>query len=293
MDMAGRISAPYAGSSLHDTVQDKVSSLTPGGKRLHLRVSLPLRIRVCEQWHWAVDWSLGGIAIDSDHAALSIGDVVVSEVRLTLDELDVSFETACQLIHLAPGRRSGFKFCNLTLEQAGLLFRVIEDHLAGHVTPIAGAIPLKLGSVVSPPMHRPLRVRLRSYGLATALSVSALGLLTVITSSLFTVRSQIAAVAMDGWIMRAPLTGLLSGTALLIGSRVTTGQVLFRVSSPAEARQIINASAQLKQQQRVLGGRKVRLQELCGLTSRLTSYAEANVASIRGQLVATNAQITA
>ncbi len=93
--------------------------------------------------------------------------------------------------------------------------------------------------------------------------------------------------------MRAPLTGLLSGTALPIGSRVTTGQVLFRVSSPAEARQIINASAQLKQQQRVLGSRKVRLQELRGLTSRLTNYAEANVASIRAQLAAADAQITA
>lgn len=293
MDMAGRSSASYAGSKLHDTVQDKVSSITPGGKRLHPRVILPLRVRVREQWHWALDWSLGGLAIDGDHAALSIGDVVFSEVRLTLDELDVSFEAACQLIHSAPGRRSGFKFCSLTREQAGLLFRVIEDHLAGHVTPVAGAISLKLGSVVSSPTNRPLRVRLRSYGLVTALSVAALGLLTVITSSLLTVRSQIAAVAMDGWIMRAPLTGLLGGTALPIGSRVTAGQMLFRVSSPAEARQIINASAQLKQQQRVLGSRKVRLQELRGLTFRLTSYAEANVASIRAQLVAADAQITA
>jgi len=292
-DMAGQLSAPNAGSNLHDTVQDKVSSITPGGKRLHPRVSLPLRVRVCEQCHWAADWSLGGFAFDGDHAALSIGNVVVGELRLTLDALDVSFETACQLIYSAPGRRSGFKFCSLTREQAGLLFRVIEDHLAGHVTPIAGAIPLKLGSVVRPPMQRPLRVRLRSYGLVMALSASALGLLTLITSSLLTVRSQIAAVAMDGWIMRAPLTGLLSGTALPIGSHVTTGQILFSVSSPGEARQTINASAQLKRQQRVLGSRKVRLQELRGLATRLASYAEANVASIRAQLVAADAQIAA
>ncbi len=108
MEVTGRISAPNVRVNLHDTVQDKASSITPGGKRLHPRVSLPLRVRVREQWHWAVDWSLGGLAIGGDHAALSIGDVIVSEVRLTLDELDVSFETACQLIHSAPGRKSGF-----------------------------------------------------------------------------------------------------------------------------------------------------------------------------------------
>ena len=108
MDKAGQMWSPRVGSSLHDTVQDKVSSIMPGGKRLHPRISLPLRIRIHEQWHWAVDWSLGGLATGGDHAALSIGDVVVGEVRLTLDELDVSFETACQLIHSAPGRKSGF-----------------------------------------------------------------------------------------------------------------------------------------------------------------------------------------
>src|SRR5260370_30323316 len=111
-----------------------------------------------------------------------------------------------------------FKFLGRFTEQAALLYRITEDHLAGQVTQLDALLR-------SSPVHQFGRKRrkLLLSVLVSFLGLSIATLTTVTLASLLTVRSRVGAVSVEGIVLRAPATGVMAGDPPLQGSAVHEG----------------------------------------------------------------------
>ena len=286
-------------SRVHAKVRDpigghehrKLSTVPTGGKRVHPRVPIAASVVIDGDRRDVVDIGLGGFSVVAPLTVIEAGEITRAEVFLPVGGLQISFVAPCQAIWSDARGARGFRFLGLAREENSLLHRVIEDHLAKQVT----AVDEVIGSPGAVTAHasggrRSAHRQPRLVGTIVALVVAAIVLGLVIVASAFTVKSHVAAVAIDGSVLRAPASGLLEGAPLLVGTEVTAGQRLFSVRTPDISTRLAEAMGEQDRLAQGLHEQRVRRGEVKSLSESLISLGDARIESAREKITAIESQ---
>lgn len=260
--------------------------LALAGHRPDLRVAVPMIVEIGNVRRSASEWNVSGFALDKPLPGLNSGDVRTARVVLRINDLDVGFDIPCQVMRETEMGSVDFKFLGAFTEQAALLYRITEDHLAGHVTQLDALLR-------SSPVHRNGRKRrkLLLAMLVSFLGVSIATLTTVMLTSLLTVRSRVGAVSVEGIVLRAPATGVMARDLPPQGSAVHEGQPLFQVVTADMTTKIAELSAELDRLRVASDYSRARLNELKEVTSNVRNLTEQRLDEIKDKITALDTQI--
>jgi len=277
------------------TPQDaQLLAVTPGGQRLHPRITLPLLVRVDGAVRETRDFGIDGFGVVKAFGTREPGETFIAQVSIPLGTLFVTFRLPCQSVWGDSSGVRGVRFLRLTRDQAALLHRIIDDHLAKQVTVIDNVMA-KAGAVLPARTSTAQRWQraTRLLGTLTVLLVAAGLLILALIASLFTIRSQVAAVAVEGAMLRAHTTGLLKGPALPPGTHVSAGQVLFSIETPELATQLATELGERDRDALGLAEQSQTLGEVKSLSSNLITLGDAHLASVRAKIAAIDSQLKA
>jgi multidrug resistance efflux pump len=260
--------------------------LALAGDRPNLRVSVPMMVEIGNIRRSARDWNVSGFALDKPLPGLKLDDVRTARVVLRVNDLDIGFDIPCQVTRETEKGAIGFQFLGAFTEQAALLYRISEDHLAGQVT----QLDTLLRSSPVQPFGRKRR-KLVLGVLISVLGVSVAALTTVLLASLLTVRSRVGAVSVEGIVLRAPATGLVAGELPPQGRAVREGQPLFSVVTADMTTKIAELSAELDRLRTAADYIRARLDELKEVTSNVRNLTERRLDEIKAKITALDTQI--
>jgi len=116
-------------------------------------------------------------------------------------------------------------------------------------------------------------------------------LATVVLTSLLTVRSRVGAVTVEGTILRAPATGVLTGDLLPPDSIVHEGQPLFQVVTADMTAKVAELSAELQRLRVSSDYSRARLRVIKELTSNVRNLTEQKLDTIKAKITALDSQI--
>ena len=232
------------------------------------------------------DWNVAGFTLDMPFPGPKLGDVRSAHVSLRIGDVDVGFDIPCQVERETELGAIEFNFLGAFTGQAALLYRVAEDHLAGHATQFDTLL-------CSPPLDQSARKRrkLLLASLVSVLAVSITMLAVVILVSLFTVRSRVGAVTVEGVVLRAPVTGVLTGDLLPAGSAVHEGQPLFQIVTADMTTKVAELSGELHRLRAASDYSRARLHEIREVTSNLRSLTQQKLDTIKTKISALDSQI--
>ena len=252
----------------------------------HHRVDVPMIVEIDNTCHSASEWTVSGFALDKPLPGLNSGDVRTARVVLQVNDIDVGFELPCQVTRETETGAVDFKFLGAFTEQAALLYRITEDHLAGQVT----QLDTLLRSSPVQPFGRKRRKLILTM-LVSLLGVSIATLTMVMLASLLTVRSVLGVVSVEGIILRTPATGIIAGDPPPQGSAVREGQLLFSVVTADMTTKIAELSAELDRLRVASDYSRVRLNQLKEVTSNVRNMTEQKLDEIKSKITALDSQI--
>ena len=263
-----------------------------GGERLHARAMVPFKARFDNQWHRVNDIGLGGFAIKHSEPMQVTILPNIAELSLFVNDVTVAITVPIREVQNdAPGIRS-FEFLSLTRHQAALLNRVVEDFLARQVTVIDNLIAKSPGAAPAAlRVNRGSAIRRPFPWMEVGLGMAAAALSLLAAAPIFSIQSEVAAVAINGALLRAPVTGVLEGPVYAVGSMVSKGDELFRVRTPGSAVQAAAAAAEQERSGRRLIEQQLQSREVTDLADHLVAVSRAKRASIRAKLAAIDSQI--
>lgn len=244
-------------------------------------------VQIGDAYRKALDWTVGGFRLDEPIASLRMNDVRNARIAVLIGDFDVRFALPVQVAAASSLGATHFTFLGAFTEQARLLHRLVEDSRAGHTTrfeTLLASPPAKWRESTS----RRLIDRLAVVSLVAAAAVLAL----VVATSLLTVRSRMAAVTMEGSVLRAPATGLIVDSEHAVGSRVRKDQPLFRVIEPALAIRAAEASAELKRLDVVLDQTRMRFAEIKNVARSHERLSQQKLEALRSRIAALDSQIS-
>ena len=243
-------------------------------------------VEIDDTRHRASEWKVSGFTLDKPLPGLSPGDVRTAHIGLRISDLDIAFDIPCQVVRTIQMGAVDFQFLGAFTAQAALLHRIAEDHLAGHVTELDTLLR-------SSPTHRSPRKRRRFLlvALVSFLGVSIATLALVVLTSVFTVRSRVGAVSVDGIVLRAPTGGVIAGDLPFEGASVRAGQPLFQVVTPDATAKITELSEEIKLLRITADYNRARLSELSEVTSNMRNLTEQRLAAIKAKIAALDEQI--
>ena len=231
-------------------------------------------------------WSVSGFTLEIPLPGPRLKDVKTAHVLLRIGDVEVGFDIPCQVTQEAELGAAEFAFLGAFTEQAALLYRVAEDRLAGYTTQFDALL-------FSQPVRKSRnRRKLLLGGLVSILTISILMLGVVVLTSVLTVRSRVAAVTVEGVVLRAPATGVLAGELLSPGSSVHEGQPLFQVLTADMATKVAELSAEVNRLRVAAAYSRARLREIKEVTSDLRNLAERKLDSIKEKITALDTQIS-
>jgi multidrug resistance efflux pump len=262
-----------------------------GGRRLHPRVALPLAASIAGEDVRVLNWSVGGFAGHlGGGAVLTHGDVVTALMRLPLNGFVIEFDAPVRVVWVN-GAKAGFQFLALKPDQARVLHQVLEDHLSGQARRIDQFIEISALAVGSsrglPRAQRTLW--LCATGSLLAAALCALGLF--VSTAVLTTRSQVAAVVVDGFVLRSGTNGVMSGEALSPGREVTLGERLFAVATPAMIVRAAELSASLGKAELVVERHKSALDELRQMDASYKAMTSSRLDILKTKLSALRSQV--
>lgn len=265
---------------------DGREQLTLANDRPHPRVDVPMLVEIDNAHRSASEWTVSGFVLDKPLPGLNSGDVRTARIVLRITEMDVSFDLPCQVTRETEMGAVDFKFLGAFTEQAALLYRITEDHLAGQVT--------QLDNLLRSSPVRPFGRKRRKFLLAmlvSLLGVSIAGLATVLLVSLLTVRSFIGVVSVEGIALRAPATGVIAEDLRPPGSAVRKGQLIFSVVTPEMTTRITELSAELDRLRVEAEYSRARLAQLKEVTSNVGNLAEQKFSEVKSKIASLDSQI--
>ncbi|MBX9842293.1 MAG: HlyD family efflux transporter periplasmic adaptor subunit [Xanthobacteraceae bacterium] len=261
---------------------------TDRGRKLP-RVTVPLTVGIGGAPYRAMNWSVDGFCIDAP-PNVSMGDTVDSRLCLQFDGVAVTFPAAAKMVSLRD-RRANFQFTRLEPEQAGVLHRVIEDHLNQQVVQVDEF--LEAARISPPEPSRAHKVdRLLRLGFMTALLGAVMtGIVMALSAMLFTQQSQIVAVTSPGWVIKAMATGVSIGPPLAPGTLVEPGTLLAKVTTPELAEREATLSAGLVNARLDIDNQRTRLSQMQGATEAFKTMIETRLAALKTKADSLNKQI--
>jgi multidrug resistance efflux pump len=251
------------------------------------RVSVPMVVEIDRIRCEVSEWSVSSFVLGTPLSGLSVGDVRSAHVVLRISDVDLGFDIPCQVTREAGGGAVEFKFLGAFTEQAALLYRVAEDHLAGYATQFETL-------VCSQPLHQ-FAHRRRKFLLGAMISLlvaSTMMLFAVALTSLLTVRSRVGAVTVEGVVLRAPATGVLAGELPPPGSRVYEGQPLFQIITADMTTKVAELSGELLRLRAASDYNRARRREIKEVTSNLRSLTDQKLDTIKAKIAALDSQIS-
>ena len=288
------MSSPSPRADAPTSPQDVLPS-PAGGQRAHPRVTVPFTVRFHKETYRVENIGLGGFCIKHPYPAQVSTLPTIARLSLSLADVTVSIVLPIREVwHNEDGIRS-FEFLALTQQQAALLNRIVEDHLANQVTVVDDLIAQPDGSaskISSAPaaQSRP-RARFSLLALLLALCAAIALLAVLVAAPIFSVGSTVAAVATQGTLLRAPATGVLNGPALQSGSVVHRGDVLFEVQTPASITQTAALAGERERLDTELREEQLQSDEVTSLASHLVTVSRAKRNSVRLKIAAIDSQI--
>lgn len=214
---------------------------SPTGRRGDPRVSLPMVVEIDGARFAAADCSLGGFGLVDQGPVAATGDVLECRLILDLTGLDAVLSVRSEVVRVDGRRALGFRFRNLSAEQAEMLGRAIDHWLSlgstGSVTSIADARRAEPYRPDHPMPRRRSALVLAGYG---AVVLASLAVVAISASSLYgalaTVTSDRAAVVSDRTAVRAPVAGFGDRLSVAEGEFVAAGTALFVIAPPVDPR---------------------------------------------------------
>lgn len=250
------------------------------------RVTVPMIVEFDSNRCKVSDWNIAGFTLDTPLPGPTLGDVRSAHVVLRISDVDVGFDIPCQVGRDTELGAVEFKFLGAFTEQAALLYRVAEDHLAGCATQFDTLL-------CSPPLDQSARKRRRLL-LASLVSILAgtIAMLAVVAAvSLFTVRSRVGAVTVEGVVLRAPATGILTGDLPPPGSTVREGQPLFQIVTGDMTTKVAELSAELPRLRVASDYSRARYREIKEFTTNVRSLTEQRLDTVKAKIAALDSQI--
>ena len=235
----------------------------------------------------ASEWDVSGFMLETPLPGSRLGDVASAHVVLRISDVDIGLDIPCQVVRETEVGAAEFKFLGAFTEQAAVLYRVAEDRLAGCATQFESL-------VCSQPLHQSGRKR-RKFLLGAMVSILAASivLLTVVVlTSLLTVRSRVGVVTVEGVLLRAPATGVLTGELPPSGSIVHEGQPLFQIMTTDMTTKVVELSGELRRLRAASDYSRARLRELKEVTNNLRSLTERKLDTIKAKITALDTQIS-
>ena len=247
----------------------------------------PIRIRIGDSQQDAQDWTMTGFGLAVPIAGLRMQDVRNARIEVRISDFDIRFAIPVQVAAATVHGATRFTFLGAFTEQARLLHRLVEDCRAGHATRFETLL-------ASPPIRKRSNrsFRLTDYVAVGSLAAAAVVLAVVVATSLLTVRSRVAAVTMDGSVLRAPATGIVAGRLVPVGSQVRKDQPLFRLIDPALAIRAAEASGELRRLDVVLDHTRTRFAELQHVTHAYGRLTEQRLDALKSRIGALDSQIS-
>ena len=273
--------------NLADLKSDVSRALTTAGDaHADPRVGVPMIVELDHFRSTASAWSVSGFSLETAVPGLSIGDVRSAHVVLRISDVDLGFDIPCQVTRESEIGAAEFKFLGAFTEPAALLHRIAEDNLAGYATQLDSLIS-------SQPLHRSGRKRRKLLfgALVSLLALSILMLIAVVLTSLLTVRSRVGAVTVEGIVLRAPTTGMLTRELPSPGSRVHEGQPLFQIVTADMTTKIAELSGELHRLRTASDYSRARLREIKELTNNLRNLTDRKLDTIKAKITALDTQI--
>ncbi len=250
------------------------------------RVAVPMIVEIDNTRSHVSEWNVSGFALENPLPGLKVEEVRTAHVVLRVNDVDIGFDIPCQVAMETELGAAEFKFLGAFTEQAALLYRVAEDHLAGHATQFDALL-------CSAPLRQFGRKR-RKLLLATLVSILAVSiamLTMVVLTSLLTVRSRVGAVTVEGVILRAPATGVLTGDFPPPGSAVRIGQPLFQIMTADMTTKVAELSDELHRLGVASAYSRARLHEIKELTTNVRNLTEQKLNTIKAKITALDSQI--
>jgi biotin carboxyl carrier protein len=231
-------------------------------------------------------WNVAGFAPETPLPGPRLKEVRTAHVMLRIGDVEVGFDIPCQVTRETELGAAEFKFLGAFTEQAALLYRVAEDRLAGYATQFDSLL-------ASQPVRQSRNRRKLLLGaMVSLLAISILTLGVVALTSLLTVRSRVAAVTVEGFVLRAPATGVLAGDLPPPGSSVHEGQPLFQILTADMTTKVAELSGEVNRLRVASEYSRARLREIKEVTSDLRTLSERKLDSIKSKIAALDTQIS-
>jgi hypothetical protein len=128
--------------------------------------------------------------------------------------------------------------------------------------------------------------------MVSILAISILTLGVVVLTSLLTVRSRVAAVTVEGVVLRAPATGVVAGELPPPGSSVHEGQPLFQILTADMTTKVAELSGEVNRLRVASQYSRARLREVKEVTSNLRVLSERKLDSVKAKIAALDTQIS-
>jgi len=231
-------------------------------------------------------WNVSGFTLKTPLPGLRLKDVRSAHVLLRVGDVEVGFDIPCQITRESELGAVEFLFLGAFTEQAALLHRVAEDRLAGYVTQFDSLL------CSQPARQSRTRRKLVLGAMLTILVVSILLLGVVVLTAVLTVRSRVAAVTVEGVVLRAPATGVVAGEMLPPGSSVHKGQPLFQILTADMTTKVAELSGEVNRLRAASDYSRARLREIKEVTSNLRDLTEHKLDSLKAKITALDTQIS-
>src|SRR5437868_5625707 len=251
------------------------------------RVAVPMIVEFDHIRCKVGEWDLSGFTLETPFPGPRLDDVRSAQLVLRISDLDIGFDIRCQVTRETEVGAGEFKFLGAFTEQAALLYRVAEDHLAGYTTQFESLLR-------SQPLHQSGRKRRKLFlgAMVSLLAASIIMLAVVVLTSLLTVHSRVGAVTVEGVILRAPATGVLTGELPSPGSSVHEGQPLFQIMTTDMTTKVAELSGELHRLGAASDYSRARLREIKEVTNNLRSLTEQKLDTIKAKITALDTQIS-
>jgi multidrug resistance efflux pump len=278
--------------------------------RRHLWVKAPLGIVIDGKPAQAIEWSLGGIALDDGALGTTpTGHSVGLRVTLPFQGFDIGFDTK-GVVERGPAnaQRTIVSFTDLGQRERNLLSHFIEQLVRGNMTSVEETIqrldaPLAVAAFASQPQAqvrapqdhvrrwRPARAAMMTslYGIAGIAAVGYLG--SLLYTNLFWMEAQTSAISAPVENLVSLGDGVVTWAQFKPGENVKAGDVVLRIADNTLEREIEQAEISIRERENKLAflarryeNEKKRLGTLSGLSSLKSAHTTAEIEGMQAKL---------
>ncbi len=127
----------------------------PNFQRKSHRVDIPLFVEINSQLFRAIDWSIGGLAIQQDKNENVVGQIVAGRVVLPLGDARLSLDVELVIRRLATSE-IGYEFHELSEKNRRILRHYIQLHVDGKLENAEDLVAISTGPEFSTPLNEAL-----------------------------------------------------------------------------------------------------------------------------------------